>query len=202
MSGNPFFRPAPVVEPPPEPVERDPLLGDRVRLSGPKVPIETIAPPPDPVLDRVPVGDLQPTVWVVGAHGGAGATSIAHAIPGAKECVRAWPVAGTAASNPLVLLVARTHRSGLDALGNAVQEWASGDVPWLQLLGTLIIDDAPKVPAEVRPQITRLLRATPSGWHLGWQPAWRHLPLTDRPLSRGGRRTLSSIAAEAAKARS
>lgn len=171
----------------------DELLGREVVRRGPQIPIETVPPPANPVLGRVRMGERSPLLWVVGTHGGAGASSVAAAITDADECERAWPMTTSPMNPPRVLLVARTHRRGLDTAANAVQEWASGAVSWTHLLGLLLVDDAPRVPPEVRPQIDQLLRATPHGWHLGWQPAWRHLPSHDRPLNRSARRTVHHI---------
>ena len=111
--------------------------------------------------------------------------------PDARESYRAWPAPASSTNIPRVLLVARTHRRGLLAADNAVREWASGSVPFVTLLGLLLVADAPKPHTALHPQLARLLHASPRGWHLPWQEDWR--ASTDLPLGRRARQTLTSI---------
>ena len=187
---NPFFAvpPSPPTE---ETFEPDELLGRRLVVLGPPVPPGTITPPEQPALARRVV-DHDPLLWVVGLHGGCGATSVATAL-GADvvECRGAWPVSQPL--EPQVLLVARTHVVGLAAAETAIQEWASEDLPDLRLLGILLVDDAPRVPRPLVPVMNRVLHSSPRGWHLTWQESWRFRLPDDRPLTYAARRTLGDI---------
>jgi hypothetical protein len=187
---NPFFAvpPAPPTE---ETFEPDELLGRRLVVLGPPVPPGTTASPEQPVLQRRPV-DRDALLWVVGLHGGSGATSAATAL-GADvyESRGAWPVSRPL--EPQVLLVARTHVVGLAAAETAIQEWASADLPDLRLLGIVLVDDAPRIARPLLPVMNRVLHSSPCGWHLPWQESWRFRLPDDRPLTFAARRTLGDI---------
>lgn len=187
---NPFFAdpPAPPVE---ESFQPDSLLGRRLVVVGPPVPPGTATGPDHPVLTRRPI-TRDALLWVVGLHGGCGATSVASAL-GADvyESPRAWPTSRPL--EPQVLLVARTHVPGLAAAENAIQEWASEQLTDLRLLGIVLVDDAPKIPRPLVPVLNRVLHSSPHGWHLPWQESWRYRTVDDRPLTYAARRTLGDV---------
>lgn len=174
-----------------EAVEPDPLLGRHLVVVGPPVPPGTATRPADPVLARRRV-DWDALLWVVGVHGGSGATSVAGAL-GEHVCESrgAWPVSRPL--EPQVLLVARTHATGLAAAENALQEWGSGTVAEVRLLGVLLVDDAPQLPRQLLPAMGRVLHSAPRGWHLRWQESWRVYADGERPLTYTARRTLGDI---------
>lgn len=187
---NPFFAVPP--EPPAEEVfEPDELLGRRLVVLGPPVPPGTASTPEQPALPRHEV-QRDALLWVVGLHGGSGATSVATAL-GADvvESRGAWPVSRPL--EPQVLLVARTHVVGLAAAETAIQEWASADLPDLRLLGIVLVDDAPRIARPLVPVMNRVLHSSPRGWHLPWQESWRFRLPDDRPLTFAARRTLGDI---------
>ena len=187
---NPFFAvpPSPPTE---ETFEPDELLGRRLVVLGPPVPPGTGAGPPRPAMPRQVVG-FDALLWVVGLHGGSGATSVATAL-GADvvESPRAWPVSRPL--EPQVLLVARTHVVGLAAAEAAIQEWASAELRDLRLLGVVLVDDAPRIARPLLPVMNRVLHSSPRGWHLPWQETWRFRLPDDRPLTFSARRTLGDI---------
>lgn len=187
---NPFFA-VPPAPPTDETFEPDELLGRRLVVLGPPVPPGTASTPEQPVLRRQPV-ERDALLWVVGLHGGSGATSVATAL-GADvyESPGAWPVSRPL--EPQVLLVSRTHVVGLAAAETAIQEWASADLPNLRLLGIVLVDDAPRIARPLLPVINRVLHSSPRGWHLQWQESWRFRLPDDRPLTFGARRTLADI---------
>lgn len=194
MSMNPFFGPTGTLEDEPVHDRRevvDPIMGREEVVYGPLAPVLSVASPAEPVLQRTVV-ESHPRVWVVGLHGGAGATSITNLIPGAEE-LPAWPIVLDEELMTPVILVARTHYSGLVAAQNATQEWASGDVP-STLLGLVLVADAPRPGHTLKTSIRDTLHRAPHGWHLPWQESWRDLPVTDRPLSGAASRTLRNIA--------
>ena len=147
---NPFLPAAPQVVVDPTESERDALFGNAIALAGPAEPLGIVAEPTD--IARLPIRRVAdtPALWVVGLHGGAGATTVAGLLgEGAREAGRCWPLPpelapGVPTVPPApVLLVARTHAAGLDAAVSAARVWASGHLGDLPLLGLVLVDDAP-----------------------------------------------------------
>ena len=90
------------------------------------------------------------SLWFVGAHGGAGESTLASLDPRWAPAEHAWPE--LPGGGPAVcLLVARTHVSGLLAAQNALTQWAgSGCGPSAQCAGLILLADAPgKTPAPI-----------------------------------------------------
>jgi hypothetical protein len=171
-TGNPLLPAAP---PPPAreaPIESSAVLRDQVEARyGPQTPLN--------IPQQVGVGlppwkvDTNPALWVVGVHGGAGATTITELLgPGADELSRHLPVVPTGAPAPRVLLVARTHASGLAAAQGAAAQWASGTTG-VTLVGLVVVDDAPKLPKQLVAEIAALGGMVPALWHLPWCESWR-----------------------------
>nr|WP_298461186.1 DUF6668 family protein [uncultured Cellulomonas sp.] len=108
-----------------------------------------------------------------------------------------WPVAGGWA-RPLpvlpVVLVARTHGAGLAAAERVARSWAAGELGESQLLGLVLVDDAPQLTKAQKAAAKRLSQMTPHGWHIAWQPEWREVqtPAADALPARV-RRTLEHI---------
>lgn len=123
-----------------------------------------------------------PLVWVVGCHGGAGETTLARLIPGARPGGRAWPVHDftghpPADAAPWVLLVARTHLAGLTAAQQAVAAWAARDTPPVFLVGLVLSADAPgKLPRPLAQLAAVIGGGVPAVWQLPWQETWRFDP--------------------------
>jgi hypothetical protein len=134
--------------------------------------------PPDPAqqLARRTLSrdELFVPVWWVGAHGGAGETTLEQLVPPSRAARHAWPVSPDPDRPSRTVLVARTHYSGLTAAQRALRDWASGSVP-TQLDGLVLIADAPgKVPPDLRSLIELVASAAPGQtWQLPWQPDWR-----------------------------
>lgn len=153
------------------------------QVTGPAAPQPGIAAPAHGlgVLD-VPADDR---LWVAGAHGGAGETTLAVALSGSGTD-RRWPRADTP---PRVLLVARTHLAGLRAAQRAAQQWAGGGAPVVDLVGLALIPDAPgKLPRELRDFAQLVAGGLPRTWFLPWEEQLRlaepklpgELPVVDR----------------------
>jgi hypothetical protein len=121
-----------------------------------------------------PVG----TVALLGAHGGAGVTSLLRAglDQVAVDAHRCWPRAG------LVLLVARTSISGLEWARDLARQHASGRAGDVELLGLVLVPDAPgRLPprtGELRDLVSGAFGRT---WQLPWLEPWR-LAATTEPL--------------------
>src|SRR5450755_3508753 len=89
-------------------------------------------------------------VWWLGAHGGAGETTLEELFTGSRAADHCWPLTDADRPPARVVLVARTHAHGLRAAQSAVREWAAGD-PEVLLLGLALIADAPgRLPHELR----------------------------------------------------
>jgi len=125
-----------------------------------------------------------PDLVVVAAHGGAGASTIAGWLDAAavRECWPAppdqpphgWPLIDGHWARVPVLLVCRSHARGLTAAAEAAQQWASTSMDWLNLLGLVVVADAPgRLPSELRRQVRVVAGAVPRTWHIKWLPELR-----------------------------
>lgn len=159
-------------------------------LTGPAVPQGAGVPRPERGL---PVARARPgeehAWWWLGVHGGAGVTTLRRAVPGGRDAGRAWPV--SAQSQPVVL-VARSSAYGIKAAQNAAQQWASGMVTGIDLLGLVVVADAPGRRPKILHNLVRLVSgAVPRLWEIPWVEPWRlgepptsHLPKECAPLAR------------------
>lgn len=148
-------------------------------LSGPRAPQGAGVPRPERALPvaRPPLGDGQ-SWWWLGVHGGAGVSSLEQAVPGGRDAGRAWPVTQGGQS---VVLVARSTAHGLAAAQNAAQQWASRMVTGIDLLGLVVVADAPgRRPRVLRDRVSLVSGAVPRLWEIPWVEPWRlgepHLP--------------------------
>lgn len=156
--------------------------------TGPTTPQDGVVTPDR--VDRLPSHPLDRDygLVVVGAHGGAGETTLAALDPEWGAGGHAWPEAtGSTATGPVpVVVVCRTHASGLNAARLAAQQWASGAVPSVNLLGLVAIDDAPgRLPKPLRDLLTVAAGGYPRLWRIPWSEAWRIG--ADDPLPTGPR---------------
>lgn len=168
-------------------------------------PTGPVAPQPHVPLpeDALPVRRTHSSaaLWVVGAHGGAGESSLAELDPSWQAAGRAWPELPTGAPVACVV-VARTNVRGLLAARTALTQWAaSGAGESVRLLGLVLVADAPgKTPAPIRDLAKVVGGGAPRVWHVPWVEAWRlGDPVTERvprPVSKLVS-TLRSLAATA-----
>lgn len=162
---------------PPQP-EETPVPAPR---TGPAVPQGGVTPP-----DRLlPVRqtDDSPALWIVGAHGGAGESTIAGLDPRWAAACHSWPEL-PGGSPAVCVLVARTHVSGLLAAQRALTQWASSTAgPSAQCLGLLLLADRPekKTPPAIADLITHVAGGAPRLWRIGWIENWRMGDLEVRP---------------------
>lgn len=91
--------------------------------------------------------------------------------------------------------MARSHWSGLYAAQLAATEWASGGVDGVDLLGLVIIADAPgKRPRPLKELAGLVAGAVPRTWFLPWVEAWRvGEEVTEATASREVRRVLTDV---------
>ncbi|WP_327299902.1 DUF6668 family protein [Streptomyces sp. NBC_01197] len=112
--------------------------------------------------------------WWLGCHGGAGATSLCAAVPGGAEAGRYWPMATAGGPQHRVVLVARSTASGLQAAQVAARQWASGTLPGVELLGLVVVADAPgRLPAPLRDLRRLVSGGVPRLWTVPWMETWR-----------------------------
>ncbi|MFI6866647.1 hypothetical protein [Nocardia sp. NPDC050406] len=125
-----------------------------------------------------------PLLWLVGVHGGAGTTSLAASMSWAGDAGRRWP--GRIGlvrdmDSPLVVLVARTHMSGVAALEHAVLAHENDATPaGSQLVGVVTVADSarplPTAVARRREAVeARVLDMGAEPWRLPWIEQWREL---------------------------
>lgn len=144
---------------------------------------ERPGPPPGPeiwvrgpyALPEDPAGPAHATAtarrysWV-GTHGGAGVSTLA-AVYGGHDCGRDWPAPEAPRS---VLLVARTHATGLASAARTVEVFRRGEAPaGLDLDAVVLVADAQgRLPRQLERQV-RLVEATVDVYRVPWVPAWR-----------------------------
>ncbi|MFD4813720.1 DUF6668 family protein [Streptomyces sp. NPDC058417] len=118
--------------------------------------------------------------WV-GAHGGAGVTSLATALGGVDVGIR-WP--DPARGEPgRIMVVARTNAAGIQAASTVLDALRVGSHPdGLQMLGVVLVADAPgRLPLSLA-QRARVLGSAVTVHRVPWIPSWRlgsrtaHLP--------------------------
>ncbi|MDX3366086.1 hypothetical protein PV387_08590 [Streptomyces sp. ME02-6987-2C] len=89
------------------------------------------------------------------------------------------------------MLVARSSAGGLKAAQSAAQQWASGMVTGIDLLGLVVVADAPGRRPKILQDLVRLVSgAVPRLWQIPWVEAWRlgeppssHQPKECAPLA-------------------
>jgi len=199
---NPLLPTAPPPPPPPERVEPSPVLGDELAARfGPQEPLTNVTAPTGSGVPSEPVS-ADPLLWVVGVHGGSGASTVA-ALCGEDvlELPQRLPLTPAGAPAPRVLLVARTHATGLHYAGWMASHWASGQ-SGVVLLGLVVLDDAPRLPPVLVAEIKRVAGMVPALWHLPWVEAWRtSLDLDLATVPRRTRRSITHIRRAAETAR-
>lgn len=107
--------------------------------------------------------------WWLGAHGGAGVSTLQGWIPGGADAYRWWP--DPAYGGPVVVvLVCRTHAGGLARARDAVRQWAARRVPGgLQLGGVVAIADGPgRLPRPQAEALQLLSGVVPRMWRVPW----------------------------------
>lgn len=114
--------------------------------------------------------------WVA-THGGAGTTTLATVF-GGHDTGRAWPRPEHGEPES-VLLVARTHSTGLDAISYTLDTFRRGDAPpGLDLNAVVLVADAPgRLPRQLA-QHVKLISSVIDVYHVPWMPAWRIGDLT------------------------
>jgi len=134
-----------------------------------------------PVWDRpVPHSSTRaPLVWLLGAHGGAGASTLAQVLALAADAQGRWPGVLNDES-PFVAVVARETLTGLGRAHELLRQHRAADAGPCQVLGLITCADRPgRVPLEIRRYRRVIDELVPADgrWRMRWQPSW---PLTSR----------------------
>lgn len=137
--------------------------GPEIWLRGP---VAVPEPPPGPYRSAATPRRFS---WLA-THGGAGASTLA-AVYGGHDCGRDWPAPG---DPPSVLLVARTHATGLESALRALEVFRRGEAPQgLDLDAVVLVADAPgRLPRPLTQRI-RLLESAVDVHRVPWVTEWR-----------------------------
>ncbi|NNH73660.1 hypothetical protein HLB23_28055 [Nocardia uniformis] len=124
-------------------------------------------------------GARAPMVWLLGAHGGAGVSTLERVLAPAADAQRRWP-AVLDGESPFVVIVARETLDGLARAHELLRQHRAGNAGPSHVLGLITCAHQPgRVPLDIRRYRRVIDELVPEGgsWRVGWQPAW---PLTQR----------------------
>jgi hypothetical protein len=165
------------------------------RELGPTLPQSGVSAPD--VADRLPRRETsaQAAMWWVGAHGGAGESTLAMLAQGTRAAGHAWPVPLGRGTYHRVTVVARSNYTGLIAAQRAAIEWAAHTLgPDVQLSGLVLVADAPgRRPKELARLEQLVAGGYPKVWHMPWVEEWRFAPANTLPIPAPYRALLASL---------
>jgi hypothetical protein len=122
-------------------------------------------------------GSRPPAVWLLGAHGGAGVSTLEKMWAPAGDSRRGWPAADSA---PFVVIVARMQVDGLNAAHQLALQHRAQKVGACGLLGLVTVAAAPGKPAvSVVRRREIVAAAAGANWHIDWTPELLSTPLAD-----------------------
>ncbi len=131
-----------------------------------------------------------PRYWLLGAHGGAGVSTLAWLLPHAADCCRWWPVP-VRGETPFTVLVARETVSGLAAADALVRQHHAGLAGGSRIVGMVTVAARPgRTPTVIRRDLRLYSALVERWWRIGW-----HEDLIQQPLfasSRGGASDIES----------
>ncbi len=131
-----------------------------------------------------------PRYWLLGAHGGAGVSTLAWLLPHAADCCRCWPVP-IPSETPFMVLVARETVSGLAAADALLRQHHAGLAGDSRIVGMVTIAARPgRTPTVIRRDLRLYSALVERWWRIGW-----HESLIQQPLltpSRGGASDIES----------
>lgn len=191
---KPVWATAVAVNPEPEPVEPEPEDLEPVNPTGPTTPDPDSIPAPDAV-DRVPVTRRRQrtngTHYYLAAHGGAGASTLAHMDPDGADAKGTWP---THPGGQNVIVVARQTVNGLQAARNLAQQWGAGAAPGVNLLALITTPAAPgKRPAAIARDLRTVAGMFPRHYTTEWVGQRLTEPLDEHTPTKAEQRTIRTI---------
>lgn len=173
--GNPFITAPEVVEEE-DPIDLDPILGRNESVRGPQNIQQVLAEEPvEEEAPAVPVAVTAATLWLVGASGGVGTTTLAglcsESIVDESDQRPTW--AGRA------LLVCSTSGSSLEAAQQLARKSASGLLAY-ELVGLVIVHDRPQkaLTKQTRSFALGVARMFPIAMTVPYEPSWREVGAT------------------------
>jgi hypothetical protein len=125
------------------------------------------------IWDRpVPGVGRAPLVWLLGVHGGAGASTLAHVLAPAADSGRRWP-GGFDRESPFVVLVARETIAGLTRAHDLLRQHHSGFAGSADVLGLITVAARPgRLPAEIRRYRDVVGSLAGQVWQVPWYEEW------------------------------
>ncbi|MGX1779249.1 hypothetical protein ACWIGW_44580 [Nocardia brasiliensis] len=126
-----------------------------------------------------------PLVWLLGAHGGAGVSTLERLLAPAADCHRQWP-AVLGGESPYVLVVARETLDGLGRAHDLLRQWHCGGAGnRAHLLGLVTCAHQPgHMPTQIKRYLQVVEMLAPHRWRLDWHPDWPVTQLEDLPVWR------------------
>ncbi|RBO85332.1 hypothetical protein [Nocardia puris] len=131
--------------------------------------------------EPLPTTGAYPPLWaVMGAHGGAGATTLARWWAPAADAGLSWP--GSARTTQRVIIVARVCMAGMIAAADRLREWHAGLAPdGVVVIGLVLMPLRPgRVPAPVRRYRATVTELAECVYDIGWHD---HLALEPHELA-------------------
>ena len=135
---------------------------------------------PEPV--HVPPGRRVPSWWIVGAHGGAGASMLTASWAVAGDAQRAFPGA-LGGESPFVVVVARESADGIGRAHDLLTQHGSGYAGPSIVVGLVTVAATPAKPSsELRHRLGVVAGLVDDRhWRIPWIPAWIALTPDDLP---------------------
>ncbi|PPJ27465.1 hypothetical protein C5E45_13580 [Nocardia nova] len=120
----------------------------------------------------VPGAGRAPLVWLLGVHGGAGASTLAHVLAPAADSHRRWPGVFERES-PFVVLVARETIAGLTRAHDLLRQHRAGLAGPSEVLGLVTVAARPgRIPAEIRRYRDVVGALAGQVWQMPWIEEW------------------------------
>ena len=121
-----------------------------------------------------------PAVWLLGAHGGAGVSTLSHYLSFAGDSERQWPCGSDIENeSPYVVIVARETSDGLAAAHQLIVDHRENGLA-SELLGIITVASSPTLDKAIRQyrDIVTAPSSVPAHWRIGWH---RFLAAAARP---------------------
>ncbi len=111
-------------------------------------------------------------MWLLGVHGGAGASTLAHVLAPAADSYRRWP-GGFDRESPFVVLVARETISGLTRAHDLLRQHHAGLAGPCEVLGLVTVAARPgRIPVEIRRYRDVVGSLAGQVWQVPWHEDW------------------------------
>ncbi|TVS26968.1 DUF6668 family protein [Corynebacterium sanguinis] len=123
--------------------------------------------------------EFEPMVWLVGAHGGAGVTSLSKVLAPCGDAGQQWPDQD---ESPWCVIVARATRTGVEAAHDVALQAQVGKNGRCRVIGVILVADAPgKTPKAVEQRATVIGKVVPNIWHVPYFSEWCEVLTSELP---------------------